>query len=345
METPPETGFNLSRRGFIGLAGKAFLGLALPLDLLNITPEFMKEHHPYDVIVVGGSYAGLAAAMALGRAMRSVLLIDSGLPCNRQTPFSHNFLTQDGTAPAKIAAIASAQVAAYPTVEFLTALATKVGKTATGFELQIATGQVFSASKLIFATGIKDTMPEIDGFAESWGKSALHCPYCHGYEVAHRATGILANGDEAFEMAKLISNWTKALTVFTNGKSMLKQEQSAILDRLGIRIVEKGLRKFVHTDGLIESIEFQDGSAAPIQVMYARLPFLQHCPLPAQLGCELTEPGYIQVDPFQKTSVHGVFACGDNSSRMRTVANAVATGTTAGMMVNKELIEESISMN
>jgi len=68
--------------------------------------------------------------------------------------------------------------------------------------------------------------------------------------------------------------------------------------------------------------------------------FLQHSTIPELLGCELNDEGYLRVNPAQKTNIQGIFACGDNSTRMRTVANAVAMGTTAGMMVNKELIED-----
>ena len=143
----------------------------------------ISDMEPLDVIIVGGSYSGLAAGMALGRALRQVLIIDSGKPCNRQTPYSHNFITQDGKTPEEIATLARQQVEKYDTVTFFNGLATNGAKTENGFEIQTASGETFSAKKLIFATGIKDIMPDIEGYAECWGISVLHCPYCHGYEV------------------------------------------------------------------------------------------------------------------------------------------------------------------
>ena len=300
----------------------------------------MTDSKQFDVIIVGGSYSGLAAGMALGRALRQVLIIDNGKPCNRQTPHSHNFITQDGKTPKEIATLARQQVEMYKTVTFSNSLAINGVKTENGFEIQTATGETFGAKKLIFATGIKDIMPGIEGYTECWGISVLHCPYCHGYEVKNERTGILGNGEYGFEFSMLISNWTKDLTLFTNGKSVLTDEQTAKLKSHNIKILEKEIKKLEHSNGYLPNIIFTDSTKSSVKAIYANSPFEQHCTIPQTLGCELTEQGYIKIDPFQKTTVHGIFASGDNTTRMRTVANAVAMGTTAGIMVNKEIIEE-----
>lgn len=301
----------------------------------------MPTSKQYDVIIVGGSYSGLAAAMALGRAMRKVLIIDSGKPCNIQTPHSHNFLTQDGKTPLEIATLAKQQVAVYNTVEFVNGTVTGGSKADGGFVVKTLEGEAFTGSKLVFATGVKDELPGIKGFAECWGISVIHCPYCHGYEVRNMPTAILANGVAGFELAKLIANWTADLRLFTNSTSALTAWEAARLAGHGIKIIENEVQELEHTRGKLRNVVFKDGSNMEVNVIYSRPSFTQHCTLPAQLGCELTEEGYIRVDVSQQTSIRGVYACGDNTSRMRTVANAVASGTTTGIMVNKELIEES----
>lgn len=301
----------------------------------------MENQKHFDVIIIGGSYSGLAAGMALGRALKQVLVIDSNKPCNKQTPYSHNFITQDGETPAAIAALAKQQVEKYSTVTFFNGLATKGLKTKKGFEIQTATGEIFSAKKLIFATGIKDILPAMEGYAESWGISVLHCPYCHGYEIRNEKTGILGNGDYGFEFSVLISNWTKDLTLFTNGKSTLTKEQTVKLTGHNIRINETAIEKLGHDNGYLQQIIFKDGTVSPIKALYAHNPFEQHCPIPESLGCALTDEGYIKTDSFQKTSVPGIFACGDNTTRIRTVSNAAAMGTIAGMMANKEIVLEA----
>ena len=100
----------------------------------------------FEVMIIGGSYAGLSAAMTLGRSLRKVLIIDSGLPCNRQTPYSHNFITQDGKKPHEIAEVAKKQVSKYSTVKFLDAIALSGERTANDFKIHTDTGESFSSA-------------------------------------------------------------------------------------------------------------------------------------------------------------------------------------------------------
>ena len=304
----------------------------------------MTDQKKIDVIIIGGSYAGLSSAMALGRALRNVLIIDSGLPCNRQTPHSHNFITQDGEKPSAIAEKAKAQVLKYETIKFVNDLAVSGKKTENGFTITTKSGEEFTSKKVIFATGVKDIMPNIRGFSECWGISVIHCPYCHGYEVKNEKTGILANGNFAFHYAQLISNWTKDLIIFTNGKSTLTQEQTDKINKNKIPIIEKEIDLLQHENGNLKQIVFKDSSTAKLKAIYARTAFEQHCKIPEMLGCELTEEGLIKVDSFQKTSLANVFSCGDNSSLMRSVANSVATGNNAGAILNNGMTEEEFNL-
>lgn len=331
----------MTRREIIKQGGLALTVLALPFPLTVFrTFSNMTDNKNFDVIIVGGSYAGLSAAMALGRAMRNVLMIDSGLPCNRQTPHSHNFITQDGETPAAIAEKAKQQVLKYTTIQFLKDWAISGEKTENGFIITTQSGGSFAAKKLIFATGVKDIMPDIKGFAECWGISILHCPYCHGYEVRNEKTGVFANGDTAYQIAQLISNWTKDITIFTNGKANFSDEQLAKLREYAIPIVEKEIAYLKHENGYVQQLVFADHSTFDLKAIYARPPFEQHCKIPETLGCELTEQGHLKVDAFQKTNVKDVFACGDSASFMRSVANAVSSGNMAAAMLNNGMIAE-----
>ncbi len=296
----------------------------------------------YDVIIIGGSYAGLSAAMALGRAIRRVLIIDSGLPCNRYTPHSHNFLTQDGETPNAIADKALAQVLRYDTVSIIHDVAISAYIDNNTITVNTSSGKVYQSNKLILATGIKDIFPDIMGFSECWGKTVIHCPYCHGYEVKNKRTGIIANDSMALHYAQLILNWTKNLILFTNGKSIIPENDSAILKQRGIAVIEKEIASVIHNNGALEAVEFKDASTHKLDALYTKPQFQQSCPIPELLGCDFTEQGHLVVDQFQKTSIKGVFACGDNSNMMRSVAMAVATGNMAGAMANKELIDEAI---
>lgn len=294
----------------------------------------------YDVIIIGGSYAGLSAGMALGRSLRNILIIDSGKPCNRQTPHSHNFITHDGKTPKEISDLAREQVAAYPTVSFHEGVVTRLNKTEDGFEAETATGEKFSAKKLILASGVKDKMPDIPGFADCWGISVLHCPYCHGYEVRNEVTGILSDGDMAYDFTKVVYNLTKDLFLFTNGKSILSKEQKEKLSQNNITLIEDEVEKIEHENGNIRKIIFKTGKEISLKALYAKIPFEQNISAEKDLGCELTEQGFIKVDFMQKTNIPGVFACGDDVTMMRSVATAIAQGNFTGAVVNKELSEE-----
>ena len=301
------------------------------------------EKKNFEVIIIGGSYSGLSAAMALGRSLRNVLVIDSGLPCNRHTPHSHNFLTQDGQTPTAISAKAKLQVENYKTIQFYNGLAVKAVKTETGFKITTESGEIFTSKKILFATGVKDLLPEIKGFAECWGISVLHCPYCHGYEVKNERTAIIANGEMGFEYAKLISNWTKDLILLTNGNSTLTFEQTKALKKHNIEIIESEIASFEHQNGIVQQIIFKDESKTDVTAIYYRPPMEQHCPLPEALGCDLSENGLIEVDFMQKTTIDGVYASGDCTTQMRSVAFAVSTGSFAGVAINSALISENFS--
>lgn len=300
----------------------------------------MTESKNFEVIIIGGSYAGLSAAMALGRSLRKVLIIDSGQPCNRQTPHSHNFITQDGEKPSLIAEKAKEQVLKYKTIKWLNGLAVSTKKTQNGFSISTNTKGEFTAKKLILATGIKDIMPNIKGFSESWGISIVHCPYCHGYELRNKKTAIFANGERAFHLASLVNNLTDNLTILTSAKAEFNAEQIAKLHKHNIKIVETEIAEIEHKKGQIKNVIFNNGSHMTLEALYTSLPFTQNSDIPLSLGCEMTELGHIKVDLFQKTSIQNLYACGDNTSMMRSVANAVYSGNLCGAIVNKELIEE-----
>lgn len=298
------------------------------------------ENQAFEVIIIGGSYAGLSAALCLGRSLRKVLVIDSGKACNEQTPHSHNFLTQDGKTPKEISRIAKKQVEHYNTVSFLNDYALTGKKIPTGFEIKTANGKVYAAKKLIFATGVKDIMPPIKGFSECWGKTMIHCPYCHGYEHRKVKTALIANGERAFHLASLINNLTKNLTILTNGHMDFNEQQLKKVKTNCIEINEKEISAIEHKNGHVQKIVFKDGSKERFLTAYAPLPFKQNSSIPMELGCELTEDGHIKTDHFQQTTVQDIFACGDNSSPMRSIALAVATGNVAAAMVNKVLSDE-----
>ena len=333
--------FLMTRRELIKKGGLVSLAMSLPMTLSSFMKfNNMIDRKDFEVIIVGGSYAGLSAAMALGRSLRNVLIIDGGLPCNRQTPHAHNFITHDGAKPSEISKKAKAQVLNYNTVKFLKDFTIDAKRINKGFLVVTQSAKEFTAKKLIFATGVKDIMPDIKGFSDAWGVSVIHCPYCHGYEFKREKTGIMANGERAIHLASLVNNLTKDLTILTSGKADFNAEQLMKLKKHKIKIIESKVSQIEHDHGYIKNVVFENGQKIPFVGVYAAIPFKQHSEIPMSLGCELTDSEHIKVDVFQKTSIEGVFACGDNATMMRSISNAVHTGNMAGVIVNMELTQE-----
>lgn len=155
----------------------------------------------YDVIIVGGSYAGLSAGLQLARARRQVLVIDAGQRRNRFAATSHGFLGQDGQAPEAIASQGRGQLMAYPTVTWVQDRVIQASGESQGFAIGTECNGTFHAKRLILATGVVDELPAIEGLESRWGKHVFHCPYCHGYELDEGHIGVLATSALAMHHA------------------------------------------------------------------------------------------------------------------------------------------------
>lgn len=220
----------------------------------------MDTQAEYDVGIVGGSMAGLSAALVLGRSLRRVLVVDSGKPCNRQTLHAHSFITRDGETPAQLIQLAREQALAYPTVHYVSSYVTTLSKNADGFDLTTDNHSRIKARKVLLATGLEDIMPPINGFSESWGISVLHCPYCHGYEVRNQPLGVLITGEHTTDYVGLIHHWSKKLTLFTNGSATLTDDQRSTINRLNVPIVETPITQIKHEHGFMKTVMLQAGN-------------------------------------------------------------------------------------
>ncbi|MDR0194469.1 MAG: NAD(P)/FAD-dependent oxidoreductase [Myroides sp.] len=330
----------VSRREFIHKSTLARSTILVANSLESfVVIDSVDEDEFFDVIIIGGSYAGLSAALTLGRSMCKVLILDSNEPCNRMTPHSHNFLTQDGVAPGQISAKAKEQVLKYETVLYYSTQVEKVDKTANQtFLVHSVEQKKYKAKFVLFATGLMDMLLPIKGYADCWGKSVIHCSYCHGYEQINRTTAILANGDLAFHLLMLASPLTTKLSILTNGQANFTVEQQNIINRKGIKIIETPITELKHKQGQVSEVVFRDNSNLQVKVIYSRPAVIQKCNIPSQLGCELTEQGLLKVDNQQESTIPRVYACGDMTS-FRSVATAIATGSAAGRAINAQLCQ------
>lgn len=297
----------------------------------------------YDVVVVGGSFAGQSAAMQLARARRSVLLIDHRRPRNRYAPRSHGFLGQDGQAPMAILDEARRQLACYPTVEQLEGEAISAVAVNGGFTISLADGRKALASRMVLAIGVHDSLPEFPGIAARWGRSVLHCPYCHGYEYAQSSLGVLAVGPMSVHQAMLVSDWG-ATTYFTQGRFAPTEEECEALTRLGVRIETRPVVALCGPPPELEAVRLSDGTSVPLAALFLAPRTRPATGLAEQLGCALEDGptgSFIRVDAQNLTSVAGVYAAGDAAMPMANATLASASGVIAGTSAHRSLVLSS----
>ncbi|WP_245582449.1 NAD(P)/FAD-dependent oxidoreductase [Neorhizobium lilium] len=289
----------------------------------------------FDAIIVGGSYAGLSAALQLGRARRRILVIDEGLRRNRFAATSHGFLGQDGRAPNAIADDAREQLLRYPTVEWLNDRAEQACGSQDDFTITTAGGGSFSARRLLLALGVTDDLPDVAGLQERWGRSVFHCPYCHGFELDQGEIGVIASSHHSMHQALLLPDWGKT-TLVLNGCFEPDEEQREQLDERGVTI-EPGKIDRIEKNA---DLHLEDGRVLNFAGLFVLPQPRIAVPLANQLGCELEDALYpfIKTGFTQETSVPGVFACGDAARAAGSVAVAVGDGNVAGAALHQSLV-------
>ena len=298
----------------------------------------------YDAIIVGGGPAGLAAALTLGRSRRRVLLLDAGQGRNAPAAAVHNLLAHDGIPPQELRRVGREQLGRYPTVEAREGVVHHaLVLPEEGFRLELDGGDGVEARRLLLATGLADTLPAIDGLAALWGRSAFHCPYCHGFEASGRRLAVLGAGPDRVRLALQLTRFSDDLVVCANGQP-LDPDQAERLAANGVRVRGEPIRRFEGRGGRLDRIVFQRGEPLERDAVFIATVLHQRSELAAGLGCALLPDGCVEVDELARTSVPGVYAAGDMAHRaampkpFAAVSWASASGTLAGAMLDQDLV-------
>jgi thioredoxin reductase len=299
----------------------------------------------FDGVIVGGSYAGLSAAMQLARARRRVCVVDAGKPRNRFASTSHGFFGFDGVAPREMIARARAQVLTYPSVTLIEGEVSAACQTAGGgFRVELASGGAVAAAGLILAHGVEDVLPAISGVAERWGTTVLHCPYCHGYEFGGRRLGVLNLTPMAVHQALLISDWGPT-TFFLNGADELDDEAREHFDRRDVSVEPAPVAELVGDAPSLAGVRLADGRIVAVEALFLG-PSRNLRPLASQLGCEIEQSPLgpvIRTDAQQLTTVPGVYAAGDVATAAGNATFASAAGVMAGVALHRSLIFDPLA--
>jgi len=302
------------------------------------------EGDRYDVVIIGGGPAGLSGALALGRAVRRVLLVDGGAPRNAAAAAVHNFVTRDGVPPAEFRRIARAQLAPYA-VDFAERVAVAVTGEPGRFEVTFEDGAV-ACRRVLVCVGMVDELLSMPGYRELWGASIFQCPYCHGWERRGRPWGVLADSPEMAAWASFLTAWTPDVTVFTSGAFALAEETRAELTRRGVKVEDRAIARLVPAansgqgeqgaEPALEAVELEGGERVPCEALLSRPPQRQTA-FVQSLGLALDEAGFVAVNERMATSRPGIYAAGDLCTRMQSALGAASAGQLAASVLNHEL--------
>ena len=309
----------------------------------------MTDPELFDAVVAGGGPAGLSAALTLGRARRRVLVLDTGEGRNATAAHMHNVLGHDGRPPGDLRAAGRRELATYPTVTVRDVAATQAERGDDGtFAITLSGGGLIAARRLVLATGVVDELPDLPGLRERWGRSFLHCPYCHGFEERGRALAVLGDTPHhAFIATLLRRSYSDDVVLLTDGAAAPVPD---VLAEQGVPVREQPVAALEGPGGRLERIVFADGSTLERDAIFGGGPTRQRSDLAAQLGCATSDQGSVEVDDFGHTSVPGVHAVGDMARRtplpgpMAAVSFASAAGMMAGVAVDQALHAEATGL-
>ncbi|NEC19405.1 NAD(P)/FAD-dependent oxidoreductase [Streptomyces parvus] len=306
------------------------------------------QQQRYDVVIVGGGAAGLSGALALARARRSVLVIDAGEPRNAPASHVHNYLGRESTPPGELLAIGRGEAAGYGAeiVEGRVASAEKLPEQ--GFRVVTEDGRSVEARRLLVTTGLVDELPPVPGLAERWGREVLHCPYCHGHEVADRPIGVLATGPLAVHQALMWRQWSDDVTLFLHTGPEPTEEEYEQLAARGIAVVDGEVTGLEVADDRFTGVTLASGRVVPREALVVQARFVARSAVLESLGLKpvAQEMGgavigtYIPTDPTGATEVPGVWAAGNVTRLTEQVIGAAAAGLMAAGAVNGDLITE-----
>ena len=282
-----------------------------------------------DVIIVGGGAGGLSTALALTRSRRSATVIDAGDPRNAPAEAMHNYLGHDGMPPAEFLARGRAEVEGYGG-RIASGRAVDTARITGGFEVVLDDGSVVQGRRLVIATGMRDELPDVPGVREGWGRSVIHCPYCHGWEVRDQRIGVLGTSAASIHQALLFSQLSDDVTLFVHSYE-LDVDAAAALQARHVRVVE----------GAIASVESLGVDALVVSpVVHPRVEAFASIGIETQLHSSGAR--YLSVDANGATSVAGVWAVGNVTDPSAQVITSAADGLRVGARINWDLIEATL---
>jgi thioredoxin reductase len=296
----------------------------------------------YDVVIIGGGVAGLSAAVSLSTALRSVVVVDAGTPRNAASSALHGFLSREGMQPLELLAAGREEVLAYGG-EILQGTAAGAERCQDNLRVRLEDGSSVAGRRLLIASGFRDELPDLPGLRERWGRDVIHCPYCHGWELRHRAIGVLATELTAAQEALLFRQWSSNVTLFRHGMPEPGPAERDQLAARSVQVVDGKVQALKIENDALTGLILESGRVVPCEALVVSPRPVTGSDLLRSLGLQeadspLQAATYVQTDETGQTEVPGVWAAGNVTDPNAQLITAAAAAVKAATAINADLV-------
>ena len=292
----------------------------------------------YDVIIVGGGPAGLAAGLYTARMDLKAVLLDRG-------PLGGQLLNTE-------------LIEDYPGFESIlgSELAVKMGDHARKFGLEVRdfepvkgidvedgtkvvrleSGEELRARAVIMAAGGLPRYLEVPGEKEFWGRGVSYCAVCDGAFFKGEELAVVGGGDAAVEEGDFLTRYASKVYIIHRRNEL--RAQPILIDRARanpkIEFILEAVVKDIKGDQKVRSLDYEHRghvTELPVGGVFIFIGFVPNSNL-LNLHVDHDEAGYIITDRNMQTSVEGIWAVGDVRSQLtKQIATAAGDGTTAAV--------------
>ena len=299
-----------------------------------------------DLIIIGGGPAGMSGALIAGRTLMQTAIINAEKPRNRVTTASHGFLSRDGIHPMELLEISKQQLEQYKTVNYIKGTVTDVVQSDGGYLVKLEDGQRLIGENIIFASGFKEDISKtnLPGVEKVYGRSVFPCPFCDGWE--HKGEKLAVFGEVEFtaEFAKIISNWSNDIIIFTNGNKIISAESKKVLAQGGIGVIEEKISRLISDEnGKLLAIQLKNGARIEREAGFIMDTYEKPAnDFPIRLGVGMAKNAWgmdvLEADEFGKTNVEGIYVVGDAKSGFGGILASARDGAACVEMLLHERV-------
>lgn len=296
-----------------------------------------------EVLIIGGGPAGLSAAIYLGRSRRNTLLVHSNRSMAKWEADVQNYLGfPDGVDGNALLRLGQAQAKRFQ-VDMVEDEITALTIGADGMFRAKGQSALYTAKRVLLATGLTHLPPDIQGVRECLGKSLFFCKDCDAFRVQDKRIVIIGHSNEAADYALAMLAYSPSVMLATNGRvPRWDADHAEWLAEYHIMIRQEAICMVDHKEGRLRALTFAQGEEWLVDALFTSRGDVFHNELAEEAGAALDASGQVTVDSDLKTTVRGLYAAGCLTPANCQMIIAAGQGATAAQAINRDLFEESL---